>query len=920
MNRERLERIEVIYQAAADQPPENRAAFLDQFCGDDVELRREIESLLRYDGKNSNFLDSPPGHLAAEIFSGDIEERDLLGRQVGRYKIEKLLGHGGMGEVYLASDPGLQRRVALKVLPHSLIDDAERLMRFEREAQAASALNHPNILTVHEFGVDNGIHFLASEFVDGETLRHKLLSDSMDVVEALEIAIQISSALTAAHDAGITHRDIKPENIMVRRDGYVKVLDFGLAKLRQNEPPATGAASEEPTKLLLNTEPGVVMGTDAYMSPEQARGRQVDARTDVWSLGVVIYEMLSGQRPFNGETRADMIVSLLSGEPAALTSHGRDIPSELESVVAKTLSKDADLRYQTSKELRADLIKIKRRIELHESLSSFEGRDPRTDSPNLEERLHSTIETGLKTSSNVARTHERPGPTGQNSFWGSGFASVFGKAENNRVRNSVVAVALLAVVSSVAYFGFIRSGSDDQPIDSIAVLPFENLSGSADLAYASDGLSEALIDSFSQLPQLRVISRSSSFKFRGADLDIRDVSSKLGARAIVTGSVNKIGDELSIRIDVVDAVQNRQLAGANYRRKAAELISIPNEIAKAATDQLQLKLTGLQTKRLTERGTANSEAYRYYLSGLVELNGSQEMRSRALEYFQTAVELDPNFAAAHTEIAWIYISQANASDDPGVLLPKAKAVVERALAIDPELAKAHALRAMLYESEFDWPGAEREYKRALELSPSLDFARNYYAFFLSIVGRQDEALVQLNEQRLRDPINRWLGLLHKAIILVQGRKFDEALAAYQEAKAVDPSKKVPSLALGYAYAGKGMYDEAAEHYRESVKILGGEEKYSQGLVYLAATYARMPEKRGEAEAILRKIESMSDYKSPALIAIIHSELGDKDRAMRLLEDSYVKRDLLLRYIGVGYEYDGLRDDPRFADLKRRIGL
>lgn len=914
MDKSRLEQIENIYQEAIEQPADARRAFLDAACNNDSGLRREVESLLRYDDRDSNFLDSPPGLLAAEVFSGDGEQRDLLGRQVGRYKIEKLLGHGGMGEVYLASDPGLQRRVALKVLPHSIINDAERLLRFEREAQAASALNHPNILTVHEFGVDNGVHFIASEFVDGETLRQKL-SEPMDLAEALEIAIQVSSALTAAHDAGITHRDIKPENIMVRRDGYVKVLDFGLAKLRQVEPPATGRASEEPTKPLLNTEPGVVMGTDAYMSPEQARGRPVDARTDIWSLGVVIYEMLTGKRPFTGETRADMIVSVLSSEPSSVSLHGPGLPAELDEIVAKTLSKDAEARYQTSKELRVDLIKIKRQLDLHESMGSSEVRDPRTDSPN-KEKIHSTIETGLRTSKDA-------GPTdGQGSepvsFPSSRFSSVLGKSSSRKAGLSILALAVLGI-AAITYFAFLAPKATAQ-IDSIAVLPFENLSGNADLTYASDGLSEALIDRFSQLPQLKVISRSSSFKFRGGDIDVHDVSTKLGARAIVTGTVNKVGDDLAIRIDVVDAVENRQIAGANYRRKATDLITIPNEIAKATSDQLRLKLTGPQEKRLTENDTANAEAYSYYLSGLVELNGPDQTRGSALDHFETAIKLDPNFAAAYAEIGWVYLAQANATDDPGVLLPKAKEAIERALTIDPNLAKAHALRAMLYESEFDWKSAEREYRKAIELNPNLDFARNYYAFFLSNMGRQDESLAQLEEQRLRDPINRWLGILQKAIILVQGRKFDEALAQYQEAQAVEPTKKVPDLALGYAYAGKGMYNEAAEYYRKAVEVLGGEDKYSQGLVYLAATYAKIPEKREESRAILRRIEAMNGYKSPALMAVIYAELGENDMAIRQLEEAYIKRDLLLRYVGVAYEYDGLRNDPRFSDLTKRIGL
>ncbi len=915
----RLEQIEDIYQAVIDQPPEKRRAFLQTSCGDDGELRREIESLLRYDDSNFNFIDSPPAALAAEMFSDDEKRPTLEGSQVGLYKIERLLGEGGMGEVYLAEDTRLHRQVALKVLPNRLVADAERLMRFEREAHAASALNHPNILTIHEFGEADGIHFLAGEFVDGLTLGNMLAGGRLNITEALDIAIQVASALAAAHDAGITHRDIKPENIMIRRDGYVKVLDFGLAKLAQQRSGSGNSGSEDPTMNLHQTKPGAVMGTAAYMSPEQARGIHVEARTDIWSLGVVLYEMLAGVKPFVGETPADTIVAVLSVEPAPVFSHAPDLPSELGPLLSRALSKNVEDRYRSAKELRADLEKIRKRIELGESLRSDQSQ---YEPEYVGREISATVKDGVRTNDDGGRATDggKDGLQDGISFWSSpSLGEVFRQARTRRATLAIFAIALVAVISAAAYFGLIAPTRTAR-IDSIAVLPFENTSGDPDLAYISDGISESLIDRLSQIPQLKVIARNSSFKFRGDNVDVREAALQMGVRVIVSGRIAKVGDELTVRVDIMDAAENRQIGGGEYRRRTDNLLSIQKEIAQTTSANLGLELTNSQSRRLLKDVTEDSEAYRYYLSGLVELNGPQDVRSRALEYFEHAVKLDPDFASAYTEIAWVNWSLANGSDDPNELMPKVKAATERALTIDPDHAKAHVLQAMVKEYEFDWRSAESEYERAIELSPNLDFARNNYAFFLSVMGRQDEALAELEQQRLRDPINQRLGLLHKAFVLTQARRFDDALDAYREAQALEPAKDIPHFSLAYAYAGKGLYNEAAGYYKRSVDLLGGEEKYSQPLVYLAATYAKIPANQTEAGVILKRIEATSRYASPALLAAGYSALGDNDKAMELLEQAYIKRDILLRFIGTGYEYDGLRNDPRFKDLLRRMGM
>jgi serine/threonine protein kinase/Tfp pilus assembly protein PilF len=891
MNSERLKKVEELYNAVLDVAPDERQSFLKKECGEDEELLHEIESLLSFENNSVKLLDTPFESLVAEVFSDHGTQTNLTGKEISHYKIRKLLGKGGMGEVYLADDTSLNRQVAIKVLPTELSENHDRLRRFELEAKSASALNHPNILTIHEFGNQNNLHFIVMEFVNGKSLSEKA-ADGLTLNEKLNIVVQIASALSEAHEAGIIHRDIKPENILIRNDGYVKVLDFGLAKLLEDTPLSNANSLEDPTRKLVRTGFGVIMGTAPYMSPEQARGVKVDTRTDIWSLGVCLYEILTGQKPFSGETTADIIAKILSSEPPSVSTFGQDIPAELDWIVSKTLTKDVEARYQTAKEFRADLEKIRKRLEFDERVTQAAETLPFKVLTN-EEKAHSTVSSGTEDDSVPVRA--------------------------DRFRYPIIALVLVALVSAAVYFAFFASTGNRQ-INSIAVLPFENSTNNEDLKIVSDGLSEDLIDRLSQFSQLKVIARNSSFSFRGVNNDLREVASKLGVQAIVTGNITQVGDDLVIRFDVTDTVENTQITGGKFQRKTGDLLNIQSEIAKIIAEKMKLKLTSTQSKRLAENATENSEAYRYYLSGLVELNGPLDIRSRALEYFEKAVALDPDFAAAHTEIAWVYWSQANGSSDPRVLMPKVKAATERALEIDPDLAKARVLKAMVSEYEFDWESAEIEYKKALELSPNLDFALNNYAFFLSVLGRHNEALAELEQNRLRDPLNQRLFLLQKGIILTQARRFENALEIYREAQNAEPTREVPQFSLGYAYGGKGLYTEAAQFYEKSVERLGGNQKYSQPLVYLAAIYAKNPEKRGEAQAIMSRIEAMSEYKSPAILAVGFAALNDNDRAVEFLEIAYKERDLLLRFIGTGYEYDGLRNDPRFIELMRKIGL
>jgi len=910
MTPERYQHIGQLFNGALKLAPAERRAFLIQACGLDTELRDEVERLLEYHSEDGEFLDRPAMEMAATLLAQQ-QQVSLLGQMISHYKILAQLGAGGMGEVWLAEDTRLGRKVALKLLPDKFAGDPERSRRFETEAKAASATNHPNIVSIHEIGESDGTYYIAQEYVEGETLRNCIERGPIPLLEALDIAHQTANALAAAHGAGIVHRDIKPENIMLRHDGFVKVLDFGLAGINQTE--AMSESLSNAKTLPKNTAPGMILGTVNYMSPEQTRGQKLDSRSDLWSLGVVLYEMLTGQRPFHGESMPDIFVAILERQPTPLTESLADPPPQLEQLLDKLLAKSREQRYQSTAQLAAELKRFHHRLELdaeRESSAASESAtlfikqpvqtvEPQAARPTHGEQVYSAEPASVRSSQSLA---------------GGGR-----EVQNHKVRSSIIALVLLVLVTSAVYLFFLASGGN-RIIDSIAVLPFDNLSGNTDLAYLSDGLSQSLIDRLSELPQLKVISRNSSFKFRGPNIDVRSVASKLGVRAVLTGSITKVGEDLMVRFDLVDAPDDRQIAGGQYQRKANDILRIQNEIAQAASEKLRLKLTDSQSKRFGRNGTENSEAYRYYLTGLVELNGPQDIQSKALEYFEQAVTLDQDFAEAHAEIAYIYWLRANASDNPHELMPKTKAAIARALAIAPNLAKAHVLTAMVNECEFDFPGAEREYRRAIELSPNLDFARNNYAFFLSIMGRQIEALAELEQQSIRDPINRRDTLIYKGSVLVQARKFDEALKVYQEAQAVETANGVPDVTLGYAYAGNGKYDVAAEHYRKAADLFGGEKKYSWPLVYLAATYAKIPEKRNEGRTILTRIEAMGGYTSPALLAAVYSALDDKDKAMGLLEQAYITRDPLLRYVETGYEYDELRSDPRFVALTKKIGL
>jgi serine/threonine-protein kinase len=804
-----------------------------------------------------------------------------------------------MGEVYLAFDSRLRRQVAIKILPVELTDNKLRLSRFEREAYAASSLNHPNILTIHEIGEHDGHHFIATEYVEGESLRQRLLFGPMEFKETLAIVIQVADALAAAHEAGIVHRDIKPENVMVRRDGYVKVLDFGLAKL-VTDPSDLETSPDAATKTLLGqTDPGVLIGTANYMSPEQARGLQVDARTDIWSLGTLLYEMVAGRRPFEGATTTDVLATILHREPRSLLLCRADVPGELERIVQKALTKEREERYQLARDVSVDLKRLKHRLEMGADFSQSLIAAAQSNQSIASTRNQAAASA---TEANMAQT-------------ASDSQFVSGKITRHMQRPLLLGALIVAGVAGIfLYYKYF--GSRSRAIASIAVLPFTNASGDANTDYLSDGISESLIDKLSQLPGLKVIARSSAFKYKGKDVDPQEVANALRVDGIVTGRVVQRGDQLQVRAELIDAHDKTQLWGEQYNRTMTDVQVVQEEIARAISEKLRVRLTGVDEQQLSKRATNNPEAYQLYLNGVYYSRKSFQSLPTALDYYNRAVTLDPGFALAWTGVSDSYRTLAiNGVVNPQEAIPKAKAAVKKALDLDEALAEAHVSQAVLLTSDWDWSGAERELKRAFELNPNLADAHIRYAVLLSELGRHEESIASAKRAQELDPLDL-VARTREGVSLYVARRYDEAIRAFDGVLKLAPDNDAALIFRAYTYDGKGMYKEAITEYQ---KLVSAGDKGSGTQCYLGYALTQVG-KRSEAQGILEKLKTTKDYVSPAELAILYVGLGDKENAIQSLQKAYEAHDLQLQFLKTEPHYDSLRSDPRFVDLMKKVGL
>ena len=865
MKNDGWEKAKKIFADVRKLAPEKRLQYLNQVCADDAEMRREVESLLASFDEAESFMESPAVGEVADVIESSAKKIEK-GVCFKHYEIIEQIGEGGMGEVYLAKDTSLNRKVALKLLAAHILEDKERVSRFHQEAFATSALNHPNIVTIYKIGEWDGRDFIATEFIDGMTLRSLLRKKKLSIGETLDVALQVASALAAAHSAGIVHRDIKPENIMIREDGLVKVLDFGIAKYRP---------TEKGQKSLVETEIGEIIGTAAYMSPEQARGLEIDARADIWSLGVILYEMIARKLPFAGKTKSDRIAAILEHEPAPLNKRRRDVPPELEQIVNRALDKNKEKRYPEISEMAEDL-RYLRGI------------------------------TGDKTSSPLILPSSRKSAVLRYYFL-----------------SAVLAMASL-ITGVIGFTYYFRSAENRSSTatgkKALAVLPFVNASQDPNAEYLSDGITESIINNLSQLSDLKVMSRNSAFRFKNNQADTRAIAAQLGVETLVTGDIRQIGDKFVINVRLIDGRDDSQIWGNQFVRTNADVIAAQNEIAQAVASNLRLKLTGSEQKQLTKRYTDNVEAYQLYLKGryhIFKITPSEIQKG--ISYFQQAIEIDPNYALAYAGLSDAYRAVAlSGSTSAAEIMPKAKAAAQKAVEIDNSLAEVHtSLSSIMFWYDWDWRASENQLKRALEINPNNADARIFYAYLLSNTGRHAEALVDAQRARELDPLSLLFNALEGQFLLHGGLP-DEALDRLQKTFELDLNFGLAHSFASSVYIEKGMFAEAVAEARRAKELLPGFSHPVAFLCFALVKSGRQAEARNELERLLKL--SKERYVSPYDIALIYNALDERDETFAWLERGFEQRDPRMTFLKVEPKWNNLRNEPRFVSLLKRMNF
>jgi serine/threonine protein kinase/predicted Zn-dependent protease len=869
-----------IFNSAFELSTDARTAYLLEACGDDAQLREEVEKLLGlYD---STFMEWDGNGTSSGL---PVTARKVI----GRYQVDRLLGTGGMGEVYLAHDSQLDRKVAIKLLNKRFADNESNVQRFIREARAASALNHPNILTIHEIGRAEDSHYIVSEFIDGHTLRTLLGSGSVDLPRVLDVSTQIAAALSTAHAARIIHRDIKPENVVVRNDGYVKVVDFGLAKLLPEQRSPAGLDDE--TVRQNHTAKGLILGTINYMSPEQAKGEAVDARTDIFSLGVVIYEMVTGRTPFAANSTSEAFANLINRDPEPMSRYTHDVPEELQRIVSKMLRKDPDERYQTAKGLLADLRELKERITLENNVarSTLNPRDK-------------SSEVLKVTSDDVTRS--------------TIVAESYYSARRKTIRNiSLAAVVLILTAVGLTYVYTAR----EPAIKSIAVLPFVNANADPEIDFLADGITDNIIQRLSQIAALKVTAHTAVFRYKGKDIDPQAIANELGVEAILTGRFVKRNDALTVSLELVNARDNSHLWGQQYDRAFSDLLELQREIPFDVSENLRLRLSGESKERLTRSYTNDSEAYQLYLKGRYFLDQWETEKSkRAIEFFEEAIRKDPEYALAYAGLAEAYIWGPRVGLSQSETHRRAKEAATKAISIDPQLAEAYGAiaKVTLFEN-WDFAGAERALLKAIQLNPSYAEGHHTYSHLLLNLGRWDESLIESKKLLELDPISE-TSIGHLAYHYLYSRQYDLAIQQYEiDRQRYPDSNQANHVQLAQAYYQKGMIGAAIDEY---IKGFAAEGLSDDKIAALRAAAAKSGISGFYQELIEQEKTKPVTEQDKVWFAELYARLDQKDKSFEWLEKAYAEHDDALVRLKEELGFDNLRSDSRYADLLRRIGL
>ncbi|MEK6324037.1 MAG: protein kinase [Acidobacteriota bacterium] len=816
---------------------------------------------------------------------------------ISHYRILQRLGAGGMGEVYLAHDTKLGRKVAIKFLASGSVADEQAKKRLVREAQAAAKLDHSNICAIHEVGEEDGRSFIVMQYVEGETLADRIHRRQLELSESLDIAVQVADALTEAHSQGIIHRDIKPQNIMITARGQVKVMDFGLAKVVAER---DRFESDAETQSLL-TAPGMIVGTVPYMSPEQVRGEALDARSDIFSFGAVLYEIASGHQAFLSESAAATFSAILTRELAPLARYSKEVPAELERIVNKALRKDKEERYQGVKDLLIDLKSLLGEL-------GFQARMERSAPPDMSDGAKleaSGRQVIVDTPKHQAtRTDEIAALTTLSD------AYIISGIGRHKVAFVALAFALVALVGVGVYL----MGGGGKTVDSLAVLPFANGSNDPNAEYLSDGITESIINSLSQLPQLRVMARTTVFRYKGQDLDPQKVGRDLSVGAVVSGKVSQLGDRLIVQVEMMSMADGSQLWGEQYNRKLTDIMTMQGDISRDISAKLRLKLTGENEKRLAKSYTENTEAYQLYLRGRFYWNKrTREAYKKAIEFFNQALEKDPNYALAYSGLADCY-SLADYPLPPKEKYPLARQAALKALELDDTLAEPHAALGRV-KQEYDWDreGAEKEFKRAIELNPNSPLAHMRYAGFFAYLGKHQEAIAESKQALALDPLSALINW-DLAFSYYWARRYDEAIEQDLRTLEIDPNYIRSISQIGASYQQKGMFEKAFEWYLKSAALEGR----TAEIMALKEAYTT-----SGVRGYYRKrldLEMAKAQQNANNVATFYARLDDKERALEWLQKAIEEHSAELLYLRISPAFDNMRSDPRFVELMTRVGL